>query len=155
MQQKSNKNLSTKERILIYLDCKGYSQYDFSKKTGLSNGFLKSGSSISSDNLKLLSNIYGDLNLIWAITGEGEMLKKQDNNAVNQSIVGDGNVQAGNNSKVDARRYYSDSPDVLRAQIDEKDRILDEKEMRIKEKDAQIKEKDAQINKLLSILSNK
>jgi hypothetical protein len=75
MQQKSNNILSSKERILLYLDNKEISQYDFSKKTGLSNGFLKSGSSISSENLKLLSNIYSDLNIMWVITGEGSMLK--------------------------------------------------------------------------------
>lgn len=45
----------------------------------------------------------------------------------------------------DHRQYYSDSPDVLRAQID----LLDE---RIKEKDAQIKEKDAQISRLLGVI---
>ena len=98
-----------------------------------------------------------------------EESEKTEDKSVNQSIVGDNNIQAGSNSKVDARKYYSDSPDVLRAQIDEKDRLIIEKEERIKEKDAQIKEKDAQIkekdaqikekdaqiNKLLSILSNK
>jgi hypothetical protein len=83
----------------------------------------------------------------WLLTGNGEMLKTQ-NNMVNQSIIGDNNVQAGNHSKVDARHYYSDFPDVLKTQLDEKDRLLLEKETRIKEK-------DAQINKLLSILSNK
>ena len=58
-----------------------------------------------------------------------------------------GVIVNGNNSNspIDNRHYYSDSPDVLRAQID----ILDE---RIKEKDAQIKEKDAQINRLLDLL---
>ena len=71
----------------------------------------------------------------------------------NQSITGDNNVQTGANSKIDMRNCYSDSPDVLKAQIEEKDKLLFEKEERIKEKDAQIKEKDAQINKLLSILS--
>ena len=49
------------------------------------------------------------------------------------------------NSSIDNRHFYSDSPDVLRAQID----LLD---IRIKEKDAQIKEKDAQIKSLLEIL---
>ena len=60
-----------------------------------------------------------------------------------------GNVVVGNdnNGNIDNRHYYSDSPDVLRAQID----VLDE---RIKEKDAQIKEKDAQIARLLSIVEN-
>lgn len=74
MQQKSNKNSTAKDRLLQYLEYKGISQYAFSKKTGLSNGFLKSGSSISSENLKLLSNIFTDLNLLWVITGEGLMV---------------------------------------------------------------------------------
>ena len=52
-----------------------------------------------------------------------------------------------NSGNIDNRQYFSDSPDVLRAQID----VLDE---RIKEKDAQIKEKDAQIARLLSIVEN-
>ena len=52
-----------------------------------------------------------------------------------------------NTGNIDNRQYYSDSPDVLRAQIE----VLDE---RIKEKDAQIKEKDAQIKELLNIVSN-
>ena len=60
-----------------------------------------------------------------------------------------GNVVVGNdnNGHIDNRQYYSDSPDVLRAQID----ILEE---RIKEKDAQIKEKDAQIKDLLVIIKD-
>ena len=66
-----------------------------------------------------------------------------ENNSGNQ-IQANGDIK---NSSIlqDNRRYYSDSPDVLRAQID----LLDE---RIKEKDAQIKEKDAQIKELLSIV---
>ncbi len=54
-------------------------------------------------------------------------------------------INGDNNSNIDNRQYYSDSPDVLKAQIAEIDRLLQEKEERIKEKDAQIKEKDAQI----------
>lgn len=68
------------------------------------------------------------------------------------SINGNGNIanhgDINNSGTIDLRSYNSDSPDVLRAQID----LLEE---RIKEKDAQIKEKDAQINKLLEILSKK
>lgn len=67
------------------------------------------------------------------------------------SAIVQGNVINGSgvvvtNSPIDNRHYYSDSPDVLRAQIE----LLDE---RIKEKDAQIKEKDAQIKALLEILA--
>ena len=64
-------------------------------------------------------------------------------------INGNGNIanngDINNSGTIDMRSYNSDSPDVLRAQID----LLDE---RIKEKDAQIKEKDAQISRLLGIL---
>lgn len=71
---------------------------------------------------------------------QGKSVKSSIVNAANGVVVG-GNA-TGN---IDNRQYYSDSPDVLRAQID----ILDE---RIKEKDAQIKEKDAQIDRLLRII---
>jgi len=54
----------------------------------------------------------------------------------------------------DHRQYYSDSPDVLRAQIDLLDERIKEKDAQIKEKDAQIKEKDAQIKELLAIVNN-
>ncbi|MDR0680275.1 MAG: hypothetical protein LBG15_00260 [Dysgonamonadaceae bacterium] len=97
-----------------------------------------------------------EINYEWLFTGKGDMLNnKQRDHNTNQLITGNNNVQAGNNSSVDARHFYRDSPDVLRAQIEEKERLLQEKEARIKEKDAQIKEKDAQISKLLSIMSNK
>lgn len=65
--------MTAKERILQYIDKKGITQYSFSQKTGLSNGFLKSGSSLSVDNLRLISGIFSDLNVVWVITGEGEM----------------------------------------------------------------------------------
>lgn len=73
MTQKSNDFYSAKDRFLQYLEIKRITQYEFSKLTGLSNGFLKSGKSISSENLKLLSNIFNDINLMWIITGEGDM----------------------------------------------------------------------------------
>ena len=60
------------------------------------------------------------------------------------SIVLGNNNSTGN---IDNRQYYSDAPDVLRAQID----LLEE---RIKEKDAQLREKDAQISKLLCIMED-
>lgn len=71
--------MNAKERMLKYLDYKGISQYDFSKKTGLSNGFLKSGIGISSENLELIMGIYLDLNLLWLVSGQGNMLVSENN----------------------------------------------------------------------------
>jgi hypothetical protein len=156
MQQKSNNFLSAKDRILQYLDFKGYSQYYFSKKTGLSNGFLKSGSSVSSENIKLLSNVYSDLNIMWVITGEGNMIIKDT--CIKQKTKNGNNIVASNGStvnsstSVDNRRYYSDSPDVLKAQIDDKDKLLREKDERLREKDERLCEKDAYILELKELI---
>ena len=97
---------------------------------------------------KILNNPYG-----WDTSEFTET-------SISNSVVIGGDV-SGNN-QIDNRHYYSDSPDVLRAQIEvldarikEKDAQIKEKDAQIKEKDAQIKEKDAQINKLLDILSQR
>lgn len=75
------------------------------------------------------------------------MLNQESSPISNSGVYINGNNSI-NHSPIDNRQYYSDSPDVLRAQIE----ILDE---RIKEKDAQIKEKDAQIKQLLEILAKR
>ena len=72
---------------------------------------------------------------------------------ITNSVVIAGNDNHHNN--IDNRHYYSDSPDVLRAQIELLDERIKEKDAQIKEKDAQIKEKDAQIKQLLDILAKK
>ena len=99
--------------------------------------------SISPSMANKILSVFPEIDRGWLMTGEGEMLKSVTQQFGDHNFVGN-NI---NNSPIgiDNRHYYSDSPDVLRAQIE----LLDE---RIKEKDAQIKEKDAQISRLLSIL---
>lgn len=137
--------MNEKEKIKQYLNSKGISKNSFYQRTGFATGFLDSGKSLGADKLQTIIDNYPDLSLEWLVLGKGDMTK-------NVNITnGSGVVLAGDNysnNNIDNRQYYSDSPDVLKAQIE----LLDE---RIKEKDAQIKEKDAQINKLLSILSQK
>ena len=138
--------MDEKEKIKQYLNSKGVSKNSFYQKTGFAIGFLDSGKSLGADKLETIIDNYPDLSLEWLVLGKGDMIKPTTiTNGSGVVISGDNNT---NNNNVDNRQYYSDSPDVLKAQIE----ILDE---RIKEKDAQIKEKDAQINKLLSILSQK
>ena len=99
-------------------------------------------SKLTNENLrKLIGNPFG-----WDIS----MLPKDPLSAVNSVVINGSNDMT--NSTIDNRHYYSDSPDVLRAQIDLLDERIREKEERLKEKDAQIKEKDAQIKQLLDII---
>ncbi len=129
--------MTEKEKIKQYLESKGISKNSFYQKTGLSMGFLDSGKSLGVDKLKTIIEKFPDISLDWIVLDKGG----------NSISNGSGVVLSGQNNgnTIDNRQYYSDSPDVLRAQIE----LLDE---RIKEKDAQIKEKDAQIGRLLSIL---
>jgi hypothetical protein len=134
--------MTEKEKIKQYLESKGISKNSFYQKTGLSMGFLDSGKSLGVDKLKTIIENFPDISLDWIVLDKGG--GESSNNSISN---GSGVVLSGQNNgnTIDNRQYYSDSPDVLRAQIE----LLDE---RIKEKDAQIKEKDAQINRLLSIL---
>lgn len=68
-----------KERIIQYLDYKGFTKYKFYKKTGFSNGFLDKEGNIGSDKCEKISYEYPDLSLDWLITGEGEMIKSENN----------------------------------------------------------------------------
>lgn len=136
--------MGEKDKIKLFLDSQGISKNKFYATTGLSMGFLDSGKSLGVDKLKIIIEAYPQLSLVWLVMGEGDMLAP--NQLINESgVLINGN---NNNSPIDNRHYYSDSPDVLKAQIDSL-------EDRIKEKDAQIKEKDAQINSLLEILKNR
>ena len=148
---------TVKERITAYLAYRRISKSEFGRIIGASNAYVSSmKASISPEKLQAIGLNFPDLNIEWLMTGEGEMLK-----GANQS-VGDhtsGVVINGNNhlsnSPIDNRQYYSDSPDVLKAQIDLLDERIKEKDAQIKEKDAQIKEKDAQIKQLLDILAKR
>ena len=91
---------------------------------------------------------------------------------------GSKNITAGiiNHSTIDNRSYYSDSPDVLRAEIDRLDQIIETKEgiiksqeeriksqeeriksqeERIKSQEERIKSQEERIDKLLDIIAKK
>ena len=143
-----------KERLIEFIASQKMSINKFEKECGLSTGYIKNmRKSVSPDKLQSIVQKFPDLNPGWLMAGEGNMLK----NNVNVSGDNSGVVVNGNNSNspIDNRHYYSDSPDVLKAQIELLDERIKEKDAQIKEKDAQIKEKDAQIKKLLDILASK
>ena len=125
------------------------SDADFARFLGISPQTLSSWYRRKMYDIDVLYAKCVDINPEFLISGRGEMLRKSAKNNVEHSS-GVAIMDGSPNSSIhqDNRVITSDSPDVLRAQID----LLDE---RIKEKDAQIKEKDAQIAKLLDILSKK
>ena len=134
-------------------------QVDLARFLGITESSVSSAANgrnnLSEENLsKILNNKEGwDTSALRAGTA---FIRTGD---LSSSVIVQGNNR---NSPIDNRHYYSDSPDVLRAQvailderIKEKDAQIKEKDAQIKEKDAQIKEKDAQIRSLLDILQKK
>ena len=63
-----------KERILQYLEYKGIKKYECYKNTGITNGVLSQKNGLSEDNIMRFFSYYKDINPVWFITGEGNML---------------------------------------------------------------------------------
>ena len=69
------KNQSTKERLILFIKSLGIGQGKFEKECGLSNGWVNNiKAMIKNDKLQKISLRYPDLNTVWLLTGEGEML---------------------------------------------------------------------------------
>jgi len=65
-----------KRRILNYLDSKGITKYEFYKNSGITRGTLDNPSGISESNIIKFLQYERNISLSWLITGEGEMLQK-------------------------------------------------------------------------------
>lgn len=69
--------MNIKDRLRQYLDLKGITDYRFQKAIGVTNGYLTKGDTIRSDYLEKILIQYKDLNLIWLLTGEGDMISTE------------------------------------------------------------------------------
>lgn len=67
--------MDTKSNLLIFIKEKNLSKTDFYKITGLSNGFLDKGESVTSTNLETILKHFPELSADWLITGSGPMLR--------------------------------------------------------------------------------
>jgi len=66
--------MTDKEKIIKYLDFKGFSKNSFYLKTGFSTGFLDKGSSLGVDKLRVIIDNYQDFNPLWLLTDNSRML---------------------------------------------------------------------------------
>jgi hypothetical protein len=116
------------ERIAIYIQFKKISPHAFEKKNDLSNGYftkqLKHLGSVGSDILIRIHHTYTDLDILWILTGEGQMIKEdsRDGQQVNEIILEDfTNKYASENKKL---KKLENEFDKLQNSLSDKEKII-------------------------------
>lgn len=80
MKEKQQEKSPIKQNILLYLDKKGITSYEFYKESGVTRGILQQNNGISEDNIARFLAYASDVNIEWLLTSKGNMLKEDSNN---------------------------------------------------------------------------
>ena len=79
------------DRLKVFIDMKGIPVATFEKSIGMSNASfgkqLKKKGAIGSDKLENILRIYSDLSPQWLMTGEGEMLKSDEDRSEDKGRI--------------------------------------------------------------------
>ena len=88
-------NQTVKERLKIFIKYLDIGQGKFEKICGFSNGYINnSKGNFGASKIEDILKKYPELNRVWLMTGEGEMLKSNvsiENGDGSTQVVGDGN----------------------------------------------------------------
>lgn len=76
--------MSIKDRIDAIIEVKGITRASFERKCGLSNGFINNiVKGIGEDKISAILRVFPDVDKVWLLTGEGNMLTSQSANIPN------------------------------------------------------------------------
>jgi hypothetical protein len=116
------------ERIAIFIHFKKISPHAFEKKIELSNGYfskqLKHLGSVGSDILIRIHYAYSDLDILWVLLGEGQMLKEEilNHQQIDNSILEDfTNKYTNENKKL---KKLENDLDKLKTSLSDKEKII-------------------------------
>jgi hypothetical protein len=116
------------ERIAIFIHFKKISPHAFEKKIELSNGYfskqLKHLGSVGSDILIKIYLAYPELDILWILTGEGQMLKlaEQESQQIDDIILEDfTNKYTSENKKL---KKLENDFDKLQTSLTDKEKII-------------------------------
>jgi len=71
--------MSIKERLLELIEKEGLNPNQFYIKTGLANGFINTiGTTLRKPSVEKIERTFPELNIDWLLTGNGEMMKKNN-----------------------------------------------------------------------------
>ena len=116
------------ERIEIFMHFKKISPHAFEQKIDLSNGYfskqLKHLGSVGSDILIKIYQAYPELDILWILTGEGQMLKQaeQESQQIGDIILEDfTNKYTSENKKL---KKLENDFDKLQTSLTDKEKII-------------------------------
>ena len=116
------------ERIEIFMHFKKISPHAFEQKIDLSNGYfskqLKNLGSVGSDILIKIYLAYPELDILWILTGEGQMLKQaeQESQQIGDIILEDfANKYTSENKKL---KKLENDFDKLQTSLTDKEKII-------------------------------
>lgn len=123
--------MGVKERLREYIRTLDISEREFCRQIGVSTSYVNSiRQSIQPDKMKAIGEKFPELNPMWLLTGEGEMLQGNNINKVsgshNTAVAGNGNSVTTNDiaGLIELQKGYQEM----------------------------IKEKDSQIARLISVI---
>lgn len=80
--------MTIKDRIETFIEHQGIRRSAFEKSCGFSNGYTRNlKENPSASKIEDILNTYPELNRIWLMTGEGEMLKESQNSEANNEPI--------------------------------------------------------------------
>lgn len=103
------------DRIKQYLDYKGISVSSFEKSLGMANASfgktLKNNGSIGIDKLEKILKVYPDINPLWLVVGDGQML-------ATATHIGDNSISTHGSSRAEVNYYSGGDIEALKKEND-------------------------------------
>lgn len=125
---------TVKQRLAKYLEYKKIGRNKFETLAGISLGYITNLKNAPKEQqLMKILQAAPDLNKVWLLTGEGEMLTT-GSTAISGSAVASGNGIAVSGNHNDVNRTASDS-EVLRERVAMLERLIEEKDKLLEEKE--------------------
>jgi hypothetical protein len=101
--------MALKERINQFIDYKKISRSEFERRCGLSNGYTRNiKENLGSQKANDILNAYPEINRVWLLTGEGQMLISSAP-SINQEVCGNNNktIAGGNGNSIGGGAEFS------------------------------------------------
>lgn len=88
-----------RDRLLFYIKWLGMTNKAFEERVGLSNGSVVKTKRLGDEKLNRILDEFPQLNKVWLLSGEGEMLNHTYNATNNGTIIGGNNLNITQNNR--------------------------------------------------------